>query len=215
MTGVAGQMPILVIGAGGHARVLADCLCRLALPVMGFLDTDSTLHGRRIAGFPVIGDDDILRDHLPASVTLVNGVGSVDIPLRRRAVFERLAATGYAFRAVVDAAAFVAGEVALGDGAQIMAGALVQTGARIGANVIVNTGAIVEHDCEIEDHCHIATGARLSGSVHVGAGCHIGAGATVIQGVRIGAGALIAAGAVVVRDVQPGQRVRGVPAQGF
>lgn len=195
--------------------VLADSLRRCSWPVIGFLDVDPALHGRQIAGLPVLGGDDRLADYPAGATTLVNGIGSIDVPRRRQGVYERLAEAGYKFCSVVDPAAFVAGDVEIGNGVQIMAGAMVQTGARLGSNVLVNTGAIVEHDCRIDEHCHIATGVRLSGGVTMGAGCHVGTSATVIQGVRIGSGALIAAGAVVIRDVARGERVRGVPARSF
>jgi sugar O-acyltransferase (sialic acid O-acetyltransferase NeuD family) len=206
---------VLMVGAGGHARVLVDSLRRAGVSVAGFLAAEPSLQGRKVAGLPVIGGDECLAGFPTESVLLANGIGSVDVPTRRREAFERLAGAGYAFMRIVDPTALICGDVETEDGVQVLAGAIVQTGARLGRNVVVNTGAIVEHDCVVEAHCHIATGARLGGAVVVEAGCHIGSGATVIQGIRIGAGALVAAGAVVAQDVPPAVRVRGTPARVF
>jgi sugar O-acyltransferase (sialic acid O-acetyltransferase NeuD family) len=215
MTVLPDSRTVLVVGAGGHARVLVDSLRRAGVAVAGFLAAEPSLHGRQISGLPVIGGDEKLDGFPPDTVVLANGIGSVDVPTRRREAFERLTVAGYAFMRIVDKSALVGGEVELEAGVQVLAGAIVQTGARLGRNVVVNTGAIVEHDCVVEAHCHVATGARLGGAVVVGTGCHIGSGATVIQGIRIGAGALVAAGAVVAHDVPPAARVRGTPARVF
>ena len=132
---------------------------------------------------------------------LANGVGSIGDGTRRR-VFERMKAAGYAFAHVEHPAATIAlAGVSLGEGAQIMAGAVVQPGVCIGADAIVNTRAAIDHDCVIGDHAHIAPGAVLCGEVVVGDDTHIGAGAVLIQGRRIGTGCLIGAGATVLRDV--------------
>jgi acetyltransferase-like isoleucine patch superfamily enzyme len=101
----------------------------------------------------------------------------------------------------------------LGDGAQIMAGAILQTGVRVGRNVIVNTRAVIDHDSCLADHVHVATGAILAGGVKVGEASHIGAGATVIQEITIGRAVLVAAGAVVVSDVADDASVAGIPAR--
>lgn len=215
MTAPHDGLTVLIVGAGGHARVLLDSLRRKGVSVAGFLAAESSSHGSLIAGVPVIGGDDRLAGFPAATVVLANGIGSVDVPERRREAFERLTGAGYNFLRIVDPAAFVGGDVELDDGVQVLAGAIVQTGARLGRNVVVNTGAIVEHDCVVDAHCHIATGACLGGAVVVETGCHVGSGATVIQGIRIGAGALIASGAVVAQDVAPGARVRGIPARDF
>lgn len=207
------NMPILVIGAGGHGRVVADALQAAGRKVLGFLDSAAHMHGKYVDGLPVLGGDECLQDHPPVSVRLANGIGSTTSTAARRQVYERLTAAGFQFETVRHPAAIIAPSAALSPGAQVMAGAVLQPGVVVGEDSIINTGALVDHDCQIGSHCHLAPGVVISGSVRVGDGCHVGTAASVIQGVAIGAGALIAAGAVVVSNVPDGARMGGVPAR--
>ncbi len=207
------SLPILVIGAGGHGRVVADALRAAGKKVLGFLDSARHLHGKYVGGLPVLGGDECLQDHPPASVGLANGIGSTTVTAARRQVYERLTAAGFEFETVRHPAAIIAPSVVLSAGAQVMAGAVLQPGVIVGEDTIINTGALVDHDCVIGSHCHLAPGVVLSGTVRVGDGCHIGTAASVIQGITIGPDALIAAGAVVVNDVSAGTRMAGMPAR--
>lgn len=207
------SLPVLIIGAGGHGRVIADCLRLAGRQVLGYLDAAAGLKGSELGGLRVVGGDDQLKNFDPHAVVLVNGIGSISSTILRRQVYERMAAAGYKFEALRHPTAIVSSTVKWNDGVQLMAGAIVQSNASIGENTIVNTGAIVDHDCRVGAHCHLAPGVVFSGEVQVGDGVHVGTGACVIQGVTIGAGAMIAAGAVVVRNVPGGARVAGVPAR--
>ena len=204
---------IIIIGAGGHGRVLLDALQMSGTTVRSFTNHNKNLHGSEIDGTTVIGDDKKILKFDVKAVLLVNGVGSTGNPARRVDTFNRLREAGYHFTNVIHSGACVSSRARLGEGVQVMAGALVQTGAEIGANSIVNTGATVDHDSRIGTHVHIAPGAMLSGDVTVGNGTHIGTGACVIQGITIGANSLIAAGAVGVENVGNQCRVDGNPAQ--
>lgn len=204
---------VVVIGGGGHARVLLDVLERCGVAVVGVTDTNTGKHGKCLAGIRVLGGDEALERHPPALTTLVNGLGSTDSMLLRQQVYERLKAAGYRFLTVTHPSAIIASDVDLGEGVQVMAGAIIQPGTEIGANSILNTGARVDHDCRIGAHVHLSPGVTLSGAVSVGDGTHIGTAATVVQGLSIGRGCLVAAGAVVTRSVADGERVAGVPAK--
>lgn len=205
--------PLLAIGAGGHLRVLMDALRLQPRPLLGIVDRDPSFHGTERFGLPVLGDDAIVLGYAPSELSLVNGVGSVASTARRLTVFNSFQQSGYNFMSVIHPAAFIAAGVRVGEGVQVMAGAILQPGAMLGDNCIVNTGVIVEHDCQIGAHAHLAPGVTLSGGVHVGVGAHVGTGATVIQGVKIGRGAIVGAGAVVTKDVRAGATVMGVPAR--
>jgi len=207
------NIPVLVIGAGGHGRVIADALRMSGRIVLGFLEANLDLHGKIIDDVKVLGGDDLLSDYPPDAVNLANGIGSTVSTEARRTVYERLKRGGYRFETVCHPSAIIAQSAQISSGVQIMAGAVIQPSVVIGGNTIINTGAIVDHGCIIGKHCHLATGAVLSGDVHVGDGCHIGTGASIIQGVGIGAGCLVAAGAVVIQDVPPNALVAGVPAR--
>jgi sugar O-acyltransferase (sialic acid O-acetyltransferase NeuD family) len=204
---------IVMVGAGGHARVLFNALSARRADILGFVSLDGRPATGVMSGLICLGNDDDLMERGPDGIVLVNGVGSTHDPTRRRAAFEVYCRSGFTFAAVVHPSAVVAPDAVLGEGAQVMAGAVLQPGVRIGANAIVNTGAIVDHDNVIGDHVHVAPGACLSGGVTVGAAAHIGAGATVIQGICVNAGAVVGAGAVVIRDVAAGAVVTGIPAR--
>ncbi|BBL70274.1 acetyltransferase [Methylogaea oryzae] len=208
------RAPVLLLGGGGHALVLWEVLAMGKREVCGFVDPAPPeqlalfRHGRWLGG------DAAVLGFEAAAVELVNGVGSVDSTAVRRNVFERFAGRGYRFAGLTHPGALVSRlDVALGQGVQILAGAVVGPAAKLGDNVLVNSRAVVEHDCVVGDHCHIASGAVLCGGVRLGRGVHVGAGATVIQGVVVGDGAIIAAGAAVIEDVPPATLVAGVPAR--
>lgn len=208
-----GSFPIVIIGAGGHGMVLASSLLRAEVPVLGFVDAEPALHGKTILGVPVLGGDDLLADSANSHWHLVNGIGSIGRPARRREIFERLKGRGFAFYSVVDPTAIIGPEVEIGEGAQILAGCVIQPGCYVGRNSIVNTRASIDHDVTIGAHVHIAPGAVLSGNVVVGDEVHVGTGACVKQGVRIASGAVVGVGAAVVGDVAQDSLVAGVPAK--
>lgn len=207
------MMPVIIIGGGGHAKVLIEALRLTAVPVVGIVDAQPALKGTSILGIPVMGGDELIYSHGPERVMLVNAVGSVRQPARRASLFETYHGKGYRFQTVIHPSAVIPSDILLGEGAQVMAGAIIQPGVGIGCNAIVNTRASIDHDCIIGDHAHLAPGVTLSGGVTVGRGSHIGTGATVIQGITIGEGSLVGAGALVTRDVPDGVTVVGVPAK--
>lgn len=207
------QRPVILIGAGDHARVLLDLLRVLNRRVLFLTDHNPEMHGRSVGGVPVRGDDRCILDHEPRDVALVNGVGSVLRPQARQMVYERFRDAGYCFAQLIHPSAILAESVSLGEGAQVMAGAVLQTGVVVGDNALVNTRASVDHDCVIGRHVHVAPGVTLSGRVSIGDTSHIGTGASIIQGVTVGKDAVVAAGAVVVRSVSDDVMVRGVPAR--
>ena len=206
-------LPVIVLGAGGHGRVLIDTLRCMGARILGCTSNDPARPKDLPDGIEFLGDDAAVLERSFGSVYLVNGLGSVASTRRRSALFERFKAEGYRFAQAVHPSAVVASDVALGEGVQIMAGAVVQPGSRIGDNSLVNTGAVVDHDCEIGAHVHIAPGATLSGGLRVGDNVHIGTGAVVIQGVSIGDGSLVAAGATVIEPVPDHVTVVGLPAR--
>lgn len=206
-------VPVFVVGAGGHARVLLEMLELTGRQVLGLTDPAPDKRGASIHGHVVLGSDELLEGQAPGSVELVNGIGSTNKLDRRAEVFQRFKAKGFRFATVVHPAAVVSRQAQLGEGVQVMAGAIVQTGCRIGPNTIVNTRASIDHDCWLGTSVHVAPGATLSGGVQVGDLTHIGVGATVVQSIVIGRRCLVGAGAVVLRDVPDQATVFGVPAR--
>jgi sugar O-acyltransferase (sialic acid O-acetyltransferase NeuD family) len=203
----------VLIGGGGHARVVASLLRKLGShDLVGYT---ALAEGPTTLGMPYLGDDGALEGLVAAGRVdaAALGIGIVRVGEARGALRRRLGACGLALPALVSPHAVVDEDVALMPGAVVMDGAIVHPGTRVGAGTIVNTHATIEHDCAVGDDCHVAPGAVLCGGVSVGAGSIIGANACVLPGVRIHEDCLVAAGATVVADLErPGTYV-GCPAR--
>ena len=207
------SLPVIVVGSGGHAAVIADALIATDVRVLGFVDTDPARRGAIVCGLPVLGSESVLDTQTPGAALLANGIGGVRTEGLRRSVQERLEARGWEFATVRHPSAIVSRFARIGSGAQLLAGAIVQANAHVGKGAIVNTAAVVEHDVELGDFTHVAPRALLCGSAVVGADSHVGAGAIVRQQVRLGEKTMVGAGAVVVRDCTGGATLVGVPAR--
>jgi sugar O-acyltransferase (sialic acid O-acetyltransferase NeuD family) len=206
---------VLVLGAGGHAKVVLDSLrTNKDIRVLGLIDINPAAKGSFILKTPILGSEEILFEkYSPLTIQLVNGVGSTDLTTHREKLFNKFKLAGYQFLNVIHSKAYIGDEVSLGEGVQLMSGTTIQPGCFIGDNVVINTNASVDHDSRIGSHVHLAPGVVCCGNVVIGAGTHIGTGAIIKQGVKIGEHCLIAAGAVVLRDILPNSRVAGVPAE--
>ena len=202
---------VMLLGAGGHAKVLLDALMLADVMVKGVVDPVLAGESTHWRGVPIFGNDDDLLKLVPDQVILVNGIGSVPSSTLRRRLFNRFTEAGFKFMNVVHPSAFIGAGVDLAEGVQIMAGAIIQADTTIGDNSIINTSAVVEHDCAIGRDVHIAPGVVISGGVRVGNGAHIGTGASIIQGVAIGDGAVVGAGTVVVKNVAANHKIVGHP----
>lgn len=213
---ITSDITCIVLGGGGHARVLIDSIQQADRPMhlLAVLDAQPSLWGSNILGVPILGGD----DQIPALISqgansFVVGLGSVGNNRPRQRLFDLGLSYQLAHQQVIHPKAIISPAARLGRGVQLLPGSIVNAGAILGDNVIVNSGAIVEHDCQIGNHVHIATGARLASTITVGTGAHIGAGATIRQCIHIGEGAIVGAGAVVVKDIDPYTVVAGVPAK--
>ena len=199
---------IIILGGGGHASVVADALRVAGDNVLGF--TDRTPGGDSLPGnIKCLGTDDVIAGYEPGSVRLALGIGSVRPSPERMKLFEEYRGRGYRFVTVIHPSAVVAGDAELGEGAQIMAGAIVQPGCKIGEGTIINTRASIDHDCRIGRFVHVAPGATLSVGVTLGDGCHIGVGAVVVQSISVGQAALLTAGTALTADMPGGARYGG------
>ena len=191
---------IYLVGAGGHAKVIADILIESGRPPVAFLD-EAPKHNR-VLGIPVIRGLEIPEPN--AAVVVAIG----DNFLR-----QQIAARFSSFAIAIHPSAWVSRDAEIGPGTVVMAGAVINAGARVGAHCIINTHASVDHDSLIDDFAHIAPGATLGGNVHVGTGCMIGLGANVVHGRSIGAHSVIGAGSTVVRDITGNVVAFGSPAR--
>lgn len=213
--GEVGTSRLILIGAGGHARVLADALHLLGRAEGAVvLDAQADLHGTALLGLPIVGGDELLAslrgEGFGEFLVAIGGIRGFGL---RRRLFDRAVQLGLRAAVLRHPASVVAGSAVLGAGCQVLASAVVNACAEIGENVILNTGSIVEHDCWVGADSHIAPRACLAGGVRIGRQVHIGVGATICENLQIGDRAIVGAGAVVIRDVPPEAVVAGVPAK--
>lgn len=197
--------PVLIVGAGGHARVIADILACQGRVVLGALD-DAPSHAA--SSLPVLGKvDDYPRFCKDASFIL--GIGS---NLVRETLAGRMEGQ-VQFTTAVHPSAILAKDVRLAAGTVVMAGAVINTGSTIGRHCIINTAASIDHDCRLDDFVHISPGAHLAGSVHLGKRCWIGLGGLVINNKVLCDDVMLGAGAVAVADIGLPGVYLGLPAR--
>ena len=205
-------MDVVIMGAGGHGRVVLDAL-RLAGThrAIGFLDADTTRAGDEVMGIPILGGVNLfgkLRKQGIGGVIVAIGDNRV-----RGGYAEAVEQAGFELLTVIHPAAILAPGTHVGRNVFVAAGAIISTGVRIADGAIINTGAVVDHECQIGRFVHICPGALVAGRVEVEERAFVGMGAKVLPCLRIGAEATIGAGAVVLQDVSPRSTVVGVPAR--
>lgn len=197
---------VVIIGASGHGKVIADIIVNSDDKVLGFLDDADDVQGKKIIGFPVLGkiaDFDKYRD-----CEFVIAIGN---PYIREKISNELPVKWYT--AIHPTAVISSLDVEIGEGTVIMANAVVNPSARIGKHCIINTGAIVEHDNILEDYVHLSPNVTLAGIVKVGKSTHIGAGSCTKQVLNIASDCIIGAGSVIVKDITESGTYVGVPAR--
>lgn len=196
---------VIIIGASGHGKVVADLIQKSGDIVVGFLDDNPNI-GKTFIGFPVLG---VVEDYKKFDVEFLIAIGNTEV---RKRISKELAVTSW-YTAIHPTAVIADIGVEIGEGTVIMANAVVNAGAKIGKHCIINTGAIVEHDNRIGDFVHVSVGANLAGTVSVGNGSWIGVGASVSNNINICGDCMVGAGAVVIKDIKDAGTYVGVPAE--
>lgn len=196
-------MRLLVVGAGGHAKVVIEAARRAGLVVVGAIGdprkTDS------VSCVPVYA--------APDGIDADEFIVAVGDNRARAELYAAYLARGLNPATIVHPTAVIAEFVSLGAGVFIAAGAIVNTEAVIGDNAILNTGCSVDHDCVIGDHAHIGPMSGLCGAVRIGTGALVGIGCSLIPGVSVGDWSILGAGSVVVDDLCDDTVFAGVPAR--
>lgn len=205
---------LVIVGAGGHATVVADLADLAGFATVGFLDDVAVeRRGTPFCRATVLGGVEQLAILAARGVRYaVVAIGDCDA---RLALADRARKQGFELAVLRHPGATVARDSTIGPGTVLMAGAIVNPAAEIGANVIVNTAASIDHECCIEDGVHVGPGVRLGGRVHVGRGAWLGIGSVIKDGVRIGPGTIVGAGSLVLRDLPAGVVAFGSPATIF
>jgi UDP-perosamine 4-acetyltransferase len=200
---------VVVVGAGGHAKVAIEALRYSGWTVVGCTDFDPT--ARSIVGAPLLGQDELLPQLREAGVQFAfPALGGNQL---RESMAERLINLGFDLPSAIGPNVACSPTATIGAGVAIFGGATVNADASIGDYAIINTNASIDHDCVIGRAAHIAPGCALAGRIKVGDRTFVGAGTTIIPGISIGADTMVGAGSVVVRDLPGGVTAFGVPAR--
>jgi sugar O-acyltransferase (sialic acid O-acetyltransferase NeuD family) len=195
---------VVVVGAGGHSKVVVATLQAAGHVVAGIYDDDAARQGSTLLGIAIKGPvDDSFQCGLPIVIAVGDNHARREIAQRRPAEFAT----------AIHPSAVVHPTCVIGAGSVVFAGVVLQPDSILGEHVIVNTGASIDHDCRIGDFSHVAPGARLCGGVTLGEGALLGVGSSAVPGSRVGPWSVVGAGSVVTKNVEPGQTVVGVPAR--
>lgn len=195
---------LVIIGASGHGKVIADIALKLGYEIVGFLDDNDSL--KEICGFPVLGSTKNIYEY-KENCEFVIAIGNNEIREKIATMHDVKWAT------LVHPTAIIGMQVLIGEGTVIMANAVINPCASVGRHCIINTGAIVEHDNDLADYVHVSPNATLAGTVIIGKGTHIGVGACVKNNTIITENVVVGAGAAVVKNITEAGRYVGVPAR--
>ncbi|WP_297962927.1 acetyltransferase [uncultured Anaerovibrio sp.] len=185
---------IVLVGFGGHAKSVADCLEREEkYHIVGYTDMQAAT-----SQYAYLGTDDKLQAIFDRGVkNAVIGIGYMGRGAIRQQLYSKLKEIGFELPVIVDPSAIVSATALIGEGTFVGKGAIVNAEAKIGKMTIINTKALVEHECVVGDFAHVAVGAVLCGQVEIGEGAFIGANATVIQCRKVEPNTVIPAGATI------------------
>ncbi|MBS6677510.1 MAG: acetyltransferase [Clostridiales bacterium] len=197
---------VIIIGAGGHGKVVADSINLSGDSVIGFLDDDPKIEGN-FMGIPVLGTVDCFKDY--EEYYFIIAIGNA---LIREKIANKMSSVKW-YTAIHPSAVISSLGVTIGKGTVIMANAVVNAGASIGNHCIINSGAIVEHDNRIEDFAHVSVGVNLAGTVYIGKRTWVGIGASVSNNLSVCKDCMIGAGAIVVKNIKESGTYVGIPAE--
>ncbi|MDC1510704.1 acetyltransferase [Gammaproteobacteria bacterium] len=197
------ERPLVLFGAGGHASVIADIIrsqgkniCAVFSPIKPHLNSP-------LGDFPFYADDRLIERFDPSLVLIALGIGMRPFQDRRKLIALELLAKKYVFNNIISPSAIVSEQATLGDGVQIMPGAVINSGARIGDHSIINSNSVIEHDTVVGSHCHVAPGAIICGGVNIQDDVFVGAGSIVCESSIVGKGAVISAATLVKGNIAP------------
>ena len=193
---------VIIVGAGGHAKVIADIVLKSGDSIKGFFDNSGRTE---FLGYPILGTEDVYEKYLDCYFVI--GIGNANV--RKKMTNKMTKAKWYT--AIHPQAIISSIGCEIGEGTVVMANAVINSCAKVGKHCIINTLSVVEHDNVICDYVHISVGAKVAGSVTIGAKTWVGVGATVSNNITICNDCMIGAGAVVVEDINESGTYVGVP----
>jgi sugar O-acyltransferase (sialic acid O-acetyltransferase NeuD family) len=200
----------VLVGAGGHAKVITDILKSNNYPIKGFIDDH--IKETSFLGYQVLGSMDTVSSLIEQdpSLSFIISIGSNAV---RQKLADQLTKLGVTFGIAIHPSAIISESAEIGAGTVVMPNCVINAQAKVGEHCIINTAAVVEHECQVQDFVHLSPGALLAGNVKVGEGTHVGIGAKAIQNIVIGSHTVVGAGSVIIRDLPDQVKVVGVPAR--
>jgi len=203
---------IVVIGGGGHAKVIISILKKIdTYEIVGYTDVENI---GEILGVKYRGNDSVLKYLYKNGIkNAVLGLGFIESNKKRKNVLKEISNIDFNYPAIISNNAVINEDVTTGMGTVIMDGVVINAGSKIGKFCIINTKSSIDHDCIIKNHTHIAPGVTLSGGVEIGNNVLIGAGATIIQYKKAVDNAIIGAGSTVLEDINEQGLYGGIPAK--
>lgn len=188
---------IIVVGGGGHAKVVISIIKKNMYRIIGYTDIKNN---GSLLGVSHLGNDEIVSEY-PSSTLLALGIGQLKDSIFRKKVVSFFATKGFQFETITSPYTIINEEVCIGQGTVIMDGVVINSETSIGKFCIINTRSSIDHDCSIGDFTHIAPGATICGGVKIGDDSMVGSGVTIIQNLKIGRNTIIGAGSVVTKDI--------------
>jgi sugar O-acyltransferase (sialic acid O-acetyltransferase NeuD family) len=200
------KKPVIILGAGGHAKVIMDILSQKKIKILGM----AALHNSKKANydFKTFSDEEVIANFDSEEINLVNGLGSLPNDNKRYELSKKYLDFGFKFINIIHTSSIISKNTKILDGAQIMAGVIIGPGCKIGEGTIVNSQSSIDHDCEIENYSHICPGVVCSGNVRIGSFVHISTGVSIINNINIGDNSIIYPGVTLVKDVPKNSIVR-------
>ncbi len=200
---------IIIVGGGGHTKICIDILRQTKAYENLRLVSSILQKGSQTLGVPVIGNDNDLEQLYKDGILFAAiGFGALEKIILRQKMYDKLKRIGFVMPNLIHPSAMIEPSATLGDGNQIMAGAIVGSDVKIGNNCIINSGSIVSHDSALKDNVHITPGAILAGTVKVGSNTIVGMSATIYYRVNIGSNVIINNGINIFKDIPDGAIVK-------
>jgi len=202
---------IVVIGGGGHAKVIINILKKLDMfDIIGYSDINNN---GEILGIKYLGNDEILSEIILdyKNCNAVIGIGNISISDLRKRVYVKVKKLGFEFPPVISPNAIINEDVTIGEGTVVFDGAIINNSSKIGKCAIINTSSIIEHDCNVGDFVHITPCSILSYGVNIGNDSFIGSGTVVIHNLKITNNCLIGSGSIVIKNILKKGKYWGIP----
>lgn len=197
---------LIIIGAGGHGKVVTEIAKKNGYNNISFLDDDIGV--KKNLDYPVVGTLQDIDDYSHCDFFIAIGDATI-----RRKLFLKLKQKGFSIITLIHPSAIISSNCEIGEGTVLMAATVLTNNCKIGKGCIINTASSVDHDSVIGDFVHISIGARIAGNVFICENTVLGAGSVVINNIRIESKCIIGAGAVVIKDIKKNGTYIGVPAK--